>query len=655
MKGVRLLSWLMLTCSLAIFARSAPVSNCDEASLRTAMALGGMVTFECDGTIVLSNTLVVASSVTLDATGRSVVLDGNGSVRIFDVLGGATLHLINLTLANGLAMGTNGPPGQGGGRGQGGAIRISSATLTALNCKFFSNRALGGTGGQGNPLGPPMGYGGVGEGGAIFLAPGQVRLTNCIFGSNIAAGGKGGTNTNEMPGFPTAAAPGGPAYGGAICAGNSQISLVGCEFGTNRANAGAFGNGLPFPDAIPGTWGGACYVASGTVSAQNCAWIANVARLAGGAFYNDNALGSSSFDHCQFRGNGVDSGNPSQGGAIFSAALFEASYSLFENNSAGGRGGLIFRSGTYDGGAAEGGALWLEDARINNCAFIGNRAQGGNGQISIAPGPARAGSAYGGAVFSHSAIRVRNSTFGFNSAVAGNAAFSDGSKAQGGAIAHSPYIGGALRQLDLAFCTIASNLVSDTQTNNLTGGGGYHASADGAVLRAVILSGNLALAAPHNAEGFFMDSGYNLSSDGTPTFTQSTSFNNTDSKLGGLVNAGGPTPVFPLLMGSPSINAVPTAFSLAIDQRGVFRPQGPRADIGAFEQTFLQIHRLPPSSQRIQIRYDGVPGERYTLSSTTDFKDWTDVQSQTADASGGVFFSNLDSSTGLRFFRAHYP
>ena len=52
------------------------VTDCTEAALRTAMIGGGLVTFTCDGTITLTNTLTVSEDTVLDATGRQVTISG---------------------------------------------------------------------------------------------------------------------------------------------------------------------------------------------------------------------------------------------------------------------------------------------------------------------------------------------------------------------------------------------------------------------------------------------------------------------------------------------------------------------------------------------------------------------------------------------------
>ncbi|HUF78353.1 MAG TPA: choice-of-anchor Q domain-containing protein [Thermoanaerobaculia bacterium] len=56
-----------------------------------------------------------------------------------------------------------------------------------------------------------------------------------------------------------------------------------------------------------------------------------------------------------------------------------------------------------------------------------------------------------------------------------------------------------------------------------------------------------------------------------------------DPLLGPLADNGGPTHTHALLVGSPAIDTTALGVAPPEDQRGVPRPQGPRADIGAFE------------------------------------------------------------------------
>jgi hypothetical protein len=56
-----------------------------------------------------------------------------------------------------------------------------------------------------------------------------------------------------------------------------------------------------------------------------------------------------------------------------------------------------------------------------------------------------------------------------------------------------------------------------------------------------------------------------------------------DPRLGPLADNGGPTETVAIAPGSAALDEVPVADCLAVDQRGVTRPQGPDCDIGAFE------------------------------------------------------------------------
>jgi len=70
---------------------------------------------------------------------------------------------------------------------------------------------------------------------------------------------------------------------------------------------------------------------------------------------------------------------------------------------------------------------------------------------------------------------------------------------------------------------------------------------------------------------------------------------NADPLLGPLQDNGGPTPTMALGAGSVAIDAVPAGNLAcpATDQRGVFRPQGPSCDIGAFERYAPTISTTP--------------------------------------------------------------
>src|SRR5262245_31795165 len=91
---------LTIHCVVCLNLGAAVVTNCNETSLRAAMTRGGIVMFTCDGTIFLSNTIVITTTAVLDGQGHSIVLSGNNLVRVFEVLSNATLTILNLTIAN---------------------------------------------------------------------------------------------------------------------------------------------------------------------------------------------------------------------------------------------------------------------------------------------------------------------------------------------------------------------------------------------------------------------------------------------------------------------------------------------------------------------------------------------------------------------------
>ena len=63
------------------------------------------MTFSCSGTIALTATIVIATDTAIDGSGQTVTISGGGGVRVFTVNPGVTLHLNELTVANGYGIG----------------------------------------------------------------------------------------------------------------------------------------------------------------------------------------------------------------------------------------------------------------------------------------------------------------------------------------------------------------------------------------------------------------------------------------------------------------------------------------------------------------------------------------------------------------------
>jgi CSLREA domain-containing protein len=95
--------------------------------------------------------------------------------------------------------------------------------------------------------------------------------------------------------------------------------------------------------------------------------------------------------------------------------------------------------------------------------------------------------------------------------------------------------------------------------------------------------------------------GHNLEAGagGSCGLTDSTDLDGVDPQLGALGDNGGPTPTLALASLSPAVDAGATGQT--VDQRGVARPQGAAADIGAFE---LVADTTPPDTTIVS----GPPG-----------------------------------------------
>ncbi len=126
--------WLCLVLGSAGLSRAdGVVTNCAESDLRAVLSGGGPVTFACDGVIGLSGPLVISNNTTVDAAGHEVTISGGNGVRLFEIKPGAALVLNHLSLAGGLARGTNSSVGNGsGGDGmRAGQIRRSATAAGA--------------------------------------------------------------------------------------------------------------------------------------------------------------------------------------------------------------------------------------------------------------------------------------------------------------------------------------------------------------------------------------------------------------------------------------------------------------------------------------------------------------------------------------------
>ncbi len=251
------------------------VTNCTEAVLRAALAGGGTVGFACDGTITLTNTILITTNTVLDGTGHQVTISGANAARVFYVSSNVTFTVASLTVAYGQATYGAGIYNDGGtlsasatvfqantagfsGSGQGGAV-WNGGSAGFSNCTFAGNRAAGGINGN------------DGMGGAIYSL-GTLTVRSCSFYQNVAFGGGGAA------GLPSVGYPGGNGVGGAIYSLGS-LTINGSTFATNNATGGR-GSDAVLPPYLPGGGGdakGGGLFTGGTAAVFDCTFVANSA------------------------------------------------------------------------------------------------------------------------------------------------------------------------------------------------------------------------------------------------------------------------------------------------------------------------------------------------------------------------------------------
>lgn len=157
-----------------------------------------------------------------------------------------------------------------------------------------------------------------------------------------------------------------------------------------------------------------------------------------------------------------------------------------------------------------------------------------------------------------------------------------------GNIAASNVISSALGGGFAASVRVPTSLVNVTISGNTAPNGfagGILADPSSATLLNTLLGTNVGGNCPTVSGASPTSQGYNLSGDTTcqTAFNQPGDKNNQNPMLGPLANNGGLEQTMALLAGSPAIDAAsPTNFP-PTDERGVARPRGPRADIGAYE------------------------------------------------------------------------
>jgi len=597
------------------------VTNLNQACLQMALSNGTPVSFGVNGTIRLTNTILITANTTLDGTGRSISLDGNNAVRQFAVTNGATLRLVNLTLINGRFVGAAGQTNQPGNPGLGGAIYNSGGALELVGCKFISNSVLGGNVGPPTCI-PPGGCieisrtsGGPAYGGAIYSTDGQLYATNCLFVGNQASGNIAFEGRDSYD-----------SYGGAIFSTNGVVELESTTFTNNVV----FGIG-------------------GAASGGAIADVDGTTMIVKSSFMNNFVYGGT-----------VSAlpipipGRPANGGAVYhdGGSLAINGSQFLENQVVGGQG-TPHGANAGQGGEGNGGALCNNrgELTVRSCVFAYNQSSGGPAGVQIFVAPSGAG--LGGAILSKGTLGLENSTLVGNIASGGPASIEsfgnsvhNGGPAFGGGIFNS---GGPVTLLNV---TLANNIVTNSDTTELASGDNLASTKMPITLTNTILFHSQSKT---NVFGPTTDGGHNISSDTSANFTSSTSRKNTDPLLAPLTDNGGPTPTMALLPGSPAIDAGDDSACPPTDQRGVTRPQGLACDIGAFELA-PKLTLARGQEGVITIDYAFQAGRTNRVTASTDLVKWVSLGTRVSDANGMSEYKDSEAKElPRRFYRIEIP
>ena len=294
-----------------------------------------------------------------------------------------------------------------------------------------------------------------------------------------------------------------------------------------------------------------------------------------------------------------DNSSPGSGGGIFNEGTLELYASTISDNSSSGSGGGIsnFFGGTVtlNGSTVSGNSSFFDGGGLLNegSVVLNSSTVSGNSTSSFGDG--------GGINADRGTVVLNSSTVSGNSSGSGGGIFKD----FGGSVSLSNSTvsgntatagGGIFIFGHIGTLTLNNSTVSD---NTATAGGGIFNDFSTATLKNTIVANNTS----GDCSGTITSAGHNLIEDTSGcTIVGDTTGNITgsDPLLGPLADNGGPTLTHALLPGSPAIDAVPGAdCTLATDQRGVARPQGPACDIGAFELEVIQV---------VQVTIDIKPG-----------------------------------------------
>ncbi len=276
----------------AVVGNGTPAS-CTESAFDTALAGGGLITFQCGlplVTIHITSEKVIAISTSIDGGGR-ITLSGDNLVRVFYVHAGANLNLSYLKITAG-----HGNPG--GSIYNEGALNIDQVTFTA-NGSDTHGGAIENYGALVVNDSSFVGNHAAINGGAIDTTV-LMTVTRSIFSGNVAAF-RGGAVNNYLGTMQITqgrfVANTSAGYGGALVNDGGIASIIGSSFLTNTAQG--VGGGLrnsgqtfvadsTFSGNVAHDQGGGL-ANSNSLNMQNVTLSGNTATVAGGGIVNSNA------------------------------------------------------------------------------------------------------------------------------------------------------------------------------------------------------------------------------------------------------------------------------------------------------------------------------------------------------------------------------
>jgi CSLREA domain-containing protein len=594
----------------------------------TNAASGGAIEV-ANGSLAVTNSTFVGNRATgnggaMNIDGGSLALVGctisnNSSGNAGGINGGGTVMIANSTLFNNTAQTNSVAVGVGGGIVNGGSMTIINSTISGNQSASGTNSAFGGGGIQNlgtlTVANSTITLNSGANGGGIYNFQGRtLSLSNSIVAANSVVAGAGadiyGTVTSGAynlvgvnPNLGALADNGGPTLTHALLAGSPAIGAGDPNFDATRTPYDQRGPGFPRVSSgglcigafqlEPNQTGSNFIVNSltdhdyGSCGPSNGSLREAIKYSPAGANITFGVAGTIPLTRGEIViGNSVTiTGPASAPGITISGNSASRIFTVTEATNAALN--VNFSTLTLTGGNGvgstnngSGGAIYIDVGSaaivtVSNCTIFGNSATNA-----------------GGAIYNVGALRLTSCTLSGNSATN-----------NGGAIFNNQ---GALK---LTSCTVANNKASN--------GGGIYVFNPSLSLSNTIVAANTAAT---NSDLSVLSTSLRMGdydlvqNPGGATLPGSHNITGQPALLGPLAYYGGPTPTMALLPGSPAIDAGNT--TLTTDQRGVARPQGPAADIGAFELGLifpptLSIQAIPPS--QVQINWYTVTNAWYQL------------------------------------------